>query len=144
MFSRKKPAAKPPGAAPAMRGRDNKGGDRHGAETAPNPLARRFQADSEPDTIDLADPGRFHSPGAEPEPETSGAGQQPAQSDEPAAVSPHRHAVISLDPATGKFYVHPGADGIAVLLGGQAVAAATELRRGDRIQVGETEFEFLP
>lgn len=140
MFSRKKTASTPPGSTPAMRGRDSN----QAAETAPNPLARRFQADSEPDTIDLADPGRFHAPGAQAEPETSSPDPDPAQTPETPAVAKPLHEVLTIDKVTGKFYVHPTSDGPAVLLGGQAVTAATELRPGDRIQVGDAQFEFLP
>ena len=122
-----------------MRGRDSK----QQAGSAPNPLARRFQADSEPDPIDLTDPGRFHAPGAQAEPETSSAEEQSAPGTDAAAVSRPLDEVISVDPATGKFYVHPAGGELTVLLGGQAVNAATELRRGDRIQVGDAEFEFL-
>lgn len=123
-----------------MRGRDSN----HQAETAPNPLARRFQSDSEPDTIDLTDPGRFHAPGVQQEPETSSAETQSVQSPESPAATRPLHEVLSVDSATGKFYVHPAGNGPAVLLGGQEITAATELRRGDRIQVGDAEFEFLP
>ena len=123
-----------------MRGRDSK----QKAENSPNPLARRFQADSEPDTIDLDDPGRFHAPASQPEPETSKAEIQSAQNPETPVVAEALREILSLDSATGKFYVHPAADGVMILLGGQEVTAATELRRGDRIQVGDAEFEFLP
>ena len=123
-----------------MRGRDSK----QQAETASNPLARRFQADSEPDTIDLADPGRFHAPGSQPEPETSSAETQGEQYTGTAAAAKPLYEVLSVDSATGKFYVHPAGNGLTVLLGGQEVTAATELRRGDRIQVGDAEIDFLP
>ena len=48
-----------------------------------------------------------------------------------------------LDAATGKFYLQPGTDAHPVHLNGVAVEAPTELRRGDRLQVGVHEFEFL-
>ena len=51
--------------------------------------------------------------------------------------------LISCEPETGKFYVHPGASEIPVFLAGERVTATTELRRGDRIRIGEAEFEFL-
>jgi hypothetical protein len=140
MFSRKKPASRSSAGAPAMRGRDSD----HQAESTPNPLARRFQADSEPDTIDLDQPGRFHAPEAQPEPETSSADSGPARKPAAGAAARPLHDILSADTATGKFYVHPGGEDLPVLLGGQPVTAVTELRRGDCIQVGGAEFEFLP
>ena len=50
---------------------------------------------------------------------------------------------VTLDAATGKFYLQPGTDAHPVRLNGLAVEAPTELRRGDRLQVGVHEFEFL-
>ena len=123
-----------------MRGRDSK----QAAETVSNPLARRFQSDSEPDTIDLADPGRFHAPGAQAEPETSSADTGTTHSPETPVVVKPLHEVLTIDTVTGKFYVHPAGDGLTVLRGGQVVTSATQLRPGDRIQIGDAEFEFLP
>ena len=51
--------------------------------------------------------------------------------------------LTGLDAATGKFYLQPGTDAHPVRLNGLAVEAPTELRRGDRLQVGVHEFEFL-
>ena len=62
----------------------------------------------------------------------------------PAATAAGAHNdLISRDPETGKFYVHPGDSDTPVLLGGDPVTAPTELRKGDRIGVGGAEFEFL-
>ena len=44
--------------------------------------------------------------------------------------------IISLDPDTGKFYIHPGTADLPVTLQGEPVLAPTELRRGDTIRVG--------
>lgn len=100
---------------------------------AENPLARRFQPDSEPATIDLAAPARFHSP--------------PAADEDPQTAALQTDAsklgrVVSCDPLTGKFYIHPGGEAWPVLLQGEEVRAPTELRAGDTIRVGDFEFRF--
>lgn len=133
IFKKDKPDPGPENDLHAMRGRDSESGKR-GA----NALARRFLVDDEPDTIDLAGPGGFHGSSADDEPDTRVAGE-PAED----AAPPFRESVISCDPDTGKFYVHPGSPGATVLLGGEAVTSATELRKGDRVRIGEAEFEFL-
>jgi hypothetical protein len=51
--------------------------------------------------------------------------------------------VVSCDPQTGKFYIHPGGVGGPVLLQGEPVRAPTELRPGDTIRAGDFEFRFL-
>lgn len=103
-------------------------------EHGSSPLARRLRQDDEPDTIDLAAAPGFQAPEASDEPDTRSADLQPPSS--------KQFAVITSDPATGKFYVNPGTDGQAVLLCGDPVDAPTELRRGDRIRIGRFEFEF--
>ena len=131
MFKRKKPRADSSTGAAQPRGRTGAAvsqGER-------NPLARRFLADAEPDTVDLAEPGRFHVATGE-EPETRATG-------EPAAAADARRPLVTLDGATGKFYLQPGTDAHPVRLNGVAVEAPSELRRGDRLQVGVHEFEFL-
>ena len=132
MFRKNKPAPGLKKDNPTMRGRDSEP-DKRGA----NALARRFLVDDEPDTIDLSGHGGFPEPGVEDEPDTHVSGAAPAEA--PAA---ERQGVISRDPATGKFYVQPGTPEIPVLLAGEAVTAPTELRRGDRIRIGDAEFEF--
>lgn len=103
-------------------------------ERASSPLARRLRQDDEPDTIDLAAAPGFQAPAATDEPDT--------RSSEPRPDATPQSPLITSDPATGKFYVNPGAPGQTVLLGGEVVEAPTELRRGDRILVGAAEFEF--
>ena len=133
MFSKKKSSPGGNG-QPVLRGRTATGSDtgapRKGAN---NPLARRFQADSEPPTVDLTGPARFPtgSRGAE-DPKTA-----PLQTDA-AKLS----RLISHDPGSGKFYIHPGTESAPVLLQGEPVQAPTELRRGDTIRVGPTEIRF--
>ena len=134
---RKRPAAtdKP---NPALRGRTS------GAEAASaNPLARRFVEDDEPDTIDLGGAGGFPAETQEipAEPETRVTAANETSPQDSAASTPL--AFLAQDPENGKFYVLPGSEEISVLLGGEVVLSRTELRRGDRIRVGDAEFEFL-
>jgi hypothetical protein len=133
IFRKNKPASGSGSESHSMRGRDSEPGKK-GA----NALARRFLVDDEPETIDLASPGKFPESGSETEPETR-VGSDAI--DEPAAAD--RLQLLSQDTETGKFYVHPGAPGHPVLLAGEPVSAATELRKGDRIRIGDAEFEFL-
>lgn len=127
MIFRKKKAPPPSGgpSVPRGRGEPGAGGD--------NPLARRFRPDPEPATVDLAEPVRFHEPPAGEGPSTT-----PLRKD-PKTLG----RVISRDPATGKFYVHPGPEDCPVLLERETVQAPTELRRGDTIRVGDAEFRLL-
>lgn len=103
-------------------------------ERGSSPLARRLHQDDEPDTIDLTAAPGFQAPEAIDEPDTRAAGSHP----DATPLFP----VISSDPETGKFYVNPGVDGHTVKLCGDEVGAPTELRRGDRIRIGDAEFEF--
>ena len=103
-------------------------------ESGSSPLARRLRQDNEPDTIDLAAAPGFQAPEEIDEPDT--------RTSEPGPDAAPQSALITGDPATGKFYVNPGAPGQAVLLCGDVVVAPTELRRGDLIRVGDAEFEF--
>ncbi len=114
IFRRKTPPA-PPAGAPVMRGRE-------GIENNDNPLARRFHADDEPDTIDLSQPARF--------PEEPGTADLSARKSEPG-----RLPVIELVPETGKLYVRPGAGEQVISLAGERVLSPTELRPGDRVQL---------
>lgn len=134
IFRKNKSAARPGNNKPSMRGRDgDTGGD------GPSPLARRFVPGDEPETIDLAGPAGFHAEASEAEPETQvTATQPPVESAETG-----RSGVLSHDPGTGKFYVHPGNAESPVLLAGEPVTAITELRKGDRISIADAEFEFL-
>lgn len=132
VFRKNKPGHGPKNAEHAMRGRDSEPGKRDA-----NALARRFLVDEEPDTIDLDGPASFHAPEDKPEPDTREAAASTAKS-----ATPGRENVLSRDPETGKFYVHPGTRECPVLLCGEPVTAPTELRKNDRIQVGDGEFEF--
>ena len=133
IFRKNRPASGPENDSPSMRGRDSEPGKR-GA----NALARRFLVDEEPETIDLAGPGGFTESAADPEPETR-VGFEAAEN----SAAPGRLEVLSQDTGTGKFYVNPGDPDYPVLLAGETVTAPTELRKGDRIRVGDAEFEFL-
>jgi hypothetical protein len=133
MFSKKK-SSSAGNDQPVLRGRAAAGSDTAALRKGPNnPLARRFRADSEPPTVDLAGPARF--PAAQlgdEDPKTA-----PLQTDI-AKLS----RLISHDPGSGKFYIHPGTKDAPVLLQGEPVRAPTELRRGDTICVGPTEIRF--
>jgi hypothetical protein len=133
MFRKKKSAARED-RQPAMRGRatvgQGAGIDRKGSD---NPLARRFQAGSEPATVDLAASPRF------PEAVENLADPKTAAL-QTETVKLGR--VISLDPATGKYYVHPADGETPVTLQGEPVRAPTELRSGDTIRIGHLEIRF--
>ena len=134
IFRKKQDSATPNGPA-VPRGRGGSGPPaKEGAPGSGNPLARRFQGDAEPATVDLADPARFHAP--------------PQSKESPQTTSLQKHPeslgrVISRDAATGKLYVHPGTEDCPVLLQNEAVLAPTELRRGDTIRVGDAAFTLL-
>lgn len=98
-----------------------------------NPLARRFRQDSEPATIDLSQPARFPpAPDERDDPQTA----------ELQTDAARLGRLLSHDPGTGKFYVHPGTDDRPVLLQDEPVRAPTELRSGDTIRVGSMEFRI--
>jgi len=124
---------------PVPRGRDAAGaGSQAGGAAADNPLARRFRPEHEPATVDLTAPARFQAPSAALEDPHTAALQTDASK---------LARVVSCDPETGKFYIHPGHPGgenSPVLLQGEPVRAPTELRPGDTIRVGDFEFRFLP
>lgn len=134
MFNSKKSPSRPNERGSLPRGRGSESGDSQPA----NPLARRFLTEGEPATVDLAEPGRFHALADDGEPETS-----ETLSEAGAEQQGGRQQVISSDPKTGKFHVHPGSDEFPVFLGGERVTAATELRKGDCIKIGTAEFKFL-
>jgi len=119
MIFRRKKQTETPAGAPVLRGRD-------GVENSDNPLARRFRTSEEPDTIDLQHPAGFQN-----EPDTSdlAAKKKAVQS----------LAVITLATETGKIHVQPGTGEQRVCLDGEAVLAPTELRPGDRVQIGNLE-----
>ena len=134
MIFRKKPVPAPSGGPPVPRSRGTSGPGANAAAAGGNPLARRLRGDAEPDTVDLADPARFHAA----RPAEEGARTTTLRRD-PGKLG----RVISRDPATGKLYIHPGSEECPVLLQNETVAAPTELRRGDTIQVGEHTFTLL-
>jgi hypothetical protein len=142
MFRRKKtpesgltPSANP---RPVLRGRDTAtAGPQAGGAAADNPLARRFRPEREPATIDLTAPARFQPPSLVPDDPHTAALQTDASK---------LARVVSRDPQTGKFYVHPGhpdGENSPVLLQGEPVRAPTELRPGDTIRAGDFDFRFL-
>ena len=105
----------------------------HGPKSSDNPLARRFHPDDEPETIDLQDPGRFHSAAEPSDPPTAEVADSLTELD----------SLITRDSGTGKFYIHPHENGTQVYLGDIAVNTSMELRPGDRIRIGQAEFQFL-
>ena len=129
IFRRKKPSVAPGGEPPVIRGRDS-------AERNSNPLARRFHPEDEPETIDLQQPAGFSE-----EPGTAETGVPPAR---PVPTASEHLGVVTADPGTGKFYVQPGQGDNTVYLGDEAIRAPTELRRGDRVRVGDFELQILP
>ena len=139
VFRKDKQTPTPAGTKPVLRGRSDQGE----APEKQNPLARRFQTDGEPDTIDLDQPGQFHavSDAAAVEPDTRAPGQ--GDDSPPRQEHPPLPSLLTIDPGTGKFHVHPGPEGVAVLLDDEPVRSATELRRGDLIRIGDAEFRFL-
>jgi len=145
IFRRKKPENNS-GSRSVLRGRDNADdGARPGSGPGGNPLARRFQPEGEPDTIDLEDPARFHafSDASEDEPTTDIVGEAPDSTGKSRDQSTDgREKIVTQDPATGKFYLHPGAAEVTVYLGDEPVTAPTELRSGDKIRIGDAEFHF--
>jgi len=133
MFRKKKTSSADNG-QPILRGRATSGpGGGPQRKGAANPLARRLRSDSEPATVDLAAPARFHpATQASDDPKTA-----PLQMDA-AKLS----RLISHDPETGKFYIHPGGAITPVTLQGETVLAPTELRLGDTIRCGGVEIHF--
>ena len=132
MFGKKK---SPDSAAttPVLRGRTDAAPERGPQRrAADNPLARRFRADAEPATIDLGGPARFPAEVDREDPETKALGTDASK----------LGRVISHDPETGKFYIHPGTADLPVTLQGEPVLAPTELRQGDTIRVGSMEIRF--
>jgi len=133
MFRKKKSSLRD-NDSPVPRGRTPQGTGTGAERGAPNnPLARRFQVDNEPPTIDLSAP-----PGFRP---TQCAADDPKTEPLRTATGPLSR-FISYESDTGKFYIHPGSENLPVTLQGEPVAAPTELRRGDVIRIGNAEFHF--
>jgi len=132
MFGKKK-SPDSAATAPVLRGRSEAAQERGPQRRAgDNPLARRFRADAEPATIDLGGPARFPADVERKDPDTTELGTDASK----------LARVISHDPETGKFYIHPGTADLPVALQGEPVLAPTELRRGDTIRVGSMEIRF--
>jgi hypothetical protein len=123
MIFRRKKQTQTPAGAPVLRGRDS-------VENGDNPLARKFRPRDEPDTIDLQHPTGFQT-----EPDTSDLAEK--------KKAVQSLAVITLAPETGKIHVQPGKGKQRVCLDGEAVLAPTELRPGDRVQIGNLEFQLI-
>lgn len=139
IFKRKQAAPAAGGNGPALRSRR----DHEAASGGSNPLARRLLGDDDPDTIDLTGGAGFPA-NPDPSPEEPETRVAEAAEERRAEVRPGpRHPILGQDPETGKFYVQPGTDDCPVHLGDELVRAPTELRRGDRIRVGDAEFGFL-
>lgn len=134
IFRKNKPASEPPKEPVTPRGRERPAG---GGDRGTNALARRFLEDEEPATIDLSGSRVFHAD--TPEPETRTGETEPGAPRQPATAS----SLISFDSGDGSFFVHPGPPEMPVLLEGATVTERTELRKGDRIRVGEAEIVFL-
>ena len=133
MFRKKKSSLADDG-HPVPRGRTPPGTGAGPERGAPNnPLARRFQVDNEPPTIELSAP-----PGFRP---AQRAADDPKTEPLRTAAGPLSR-LISHEPDTGKFYIHPGTENLPVTLQGEPVAAPTELRRGDGIRIGNAEVHF--
>ena len=127
IFRRNKPAQPSESKTPVLRGRGS-------SVSEDNPLARRFQPEDEPDTIDLQQPEGFTE-----EPGTADLTASSTVESEPAG----HVEIISMVPETGKFYVLPGTDENVTYLGNEPVTAPTELRPGDRIRAGKFELCLL-
>jgi hypothetical protein len=143
IFKRGKQGGDRGGGTHVMRGRDSAAKTRRSAPSGDgNPLARRFHPDDEPDTVDLLRSGE--SAGA------AVAGVEEAATRDLAGPGDGPTAAAAGEPfmcfaaKTGKFYLLPGSEESPVLLNGATVAAATELRSGDRIELGGAAFLFQP
>ena len=125
-----------------MRGRDS-AARAHGSAPGGdgNPLARRFHLDDEPDTVDLLQSGDS-APAAVTAGEEAATRDLSGPGDGQAAAA--GAPLIRFAAETGKFYLLPGSEDSPACLNGTAVAAATELRPGDRIEVGGAAFLFQP
>ena len=144
IFKRSRKDAEKQSGSHVMRGRDRVDNGPSSGDGG-NPLARRFHADDEPDTIDLqrAD----DSPAtADPDHQESATRDLAASGGAKGSVTPRRegYSVIRYVPETGKFYLEPGRQEHPVFLGESPVYAPTELRHGDRIEIGDSVLLFRP
>lgn len=131
VFRRKKNQDPPDSSATRLRGRDSLRSDSAGGGSASNPLARRFQTDDEPDTIDLEEPPRFNDSSDREETTTRLLSESPAKSDDTAAAVPDDPVagflVIVAGPGRGAVY-HVGYGMNAV---GRDESAGIMLNHGD-------------
>lgn len=59
-------------------------------------------------------------------------------------ISREKHAIISFDPRTKKYYFSPGSGRNIVRLNDQAVFMTNEIKLHDVIELGQTKFIFVP
>ncbi len=59
-------------------------------------------------------------------------------------ISRESHCVVTFDPASGKFWIQPGAGRSLVYLDDQPVLEPTGLSAGDHIRLGGTVLRFVP
>lgn len=60
------------------------------------------------------------------------------------SISREKHAIISYNPKSSVYVIMPGDGRGLVYLNGEEVFAATELKAGDRIELGDTTLYFVP
>lgn len=63
--------------------------------------------------------------------------------DEPS-VSRQKHTIIVFDPASNKFFALMGESHSLSYLNNALITSATELKKNDRLKVGEVELMFIP
>ena len=115
VFRRKKSGSDRPVGASNPRGRDSAGnGPGNPLSSSQNPLARRFQVDDEPDTIDLEQAGRFHD-SADQEQEQEQSTTRILSGEKEEAASPEIEALT--DPVSGFLAVisGPGRGSVSML-----------------------------
>ena len=59
-------------------------------------------------------------------------------------ISREKHAWISYEPRGRKFNIQPGDGSGLTYLNGEVVMLPVEMKKGDRIELGESEFMFIP
>ena len=134
IFRRKQQPSSAARSRHVLRGRETASARDQAASGTDNPLARRFAAGDEPDTVDLMEPEGVGSPLTADDPDTAGLGE----------TASGFGGLITRDTRTGKLHVNAAADDCQVLLNGKPVLTPTELRPGDSIRVGDAELHLLP
>lgn len=61
-----------------------------------------------------------------------------------ASVSRKTHAIVAFDPKDNQFYVLPGDSNELCYLNGNVVLSGTQLKKNDRISLGETTLMLIP